>query len=240
MTVSLFIPCLTDAFFPESGWNMVRVLERLGHIVEYRDAQTCCGQPAFNTGYRHEARELAQRFLRLFADAECVVAPSGSCVAMVKVFYAELLDRNPREAEEYAALAARMHEFTSFLVDVQGGDDVGAVFPHSVTVHDSCHALRELGVREQPRRLLRDVRGLELREMDAAQECCGFGGTFAVKHEALSSAMCESKVASVLRSGASVVTGVDSSCLMNIGGMLRRRGSTVRCLHIADILAADA
>ena len=241
MKVSLFIPCLTDQLFPESGMNMLRVLERLGLDVAYDPAQTCCGQPAFNTGYHHEAAALARKFLDIFDrdGSEYIVAPSGSCTTMVAEFYGRALALSAPYAEMADRVRGRIHEFTGFIVDVLGVTDVGARFEGRVTVHDSCHALRELGIKRQPRALLANVAGLELVEMDAAEVCCGFGGTFAVKYDEVSAAMGEEKVASILRSGAEVVTGVDSSCLMQISGMLRRQGSAVRAMHIADILGGQ-
>lgn len=240
LKVSLFIPCLTDQFFPDSGMRMLRVLERLGHEVSYDPRQTCCGQPAFNTGYHHEAETLARKFLDIFDrdGAEYIVAPSGSCVTMVAQFYGRMLELPAPYAEAADRVRGRVREFTSFLVDVLGVTDVGAHFAERVTVHDSCHALRELRIKRQPRALLERVEGLELVEMDAAEVCCGFGGTFAVKYADVSAAMAEEKVDSIIRSGATVVTGVDSSCLMQIDGMLRRRGSSVRTLHIAEILGS--
>ena len=242
MRVSLFIPCLTDQLFPESGMNMLRVLRRLGLDVSYDPAQTCCGQPAFNTGYHHEAGMLARKFLDIFDrdGSEYIVAPSGSCTTMVAAFYGRELALSPADAERADRVRDRVREFTSFLVDVLGVTDVSARFEGRVTVHDSCHALRELRIKRQPRVLLEKVAGLELVEMDAAEVCCGFGGTFAVKYDSVSAAMAEEKVDSIIRSGAQVVTGVDSSCLMQIDGMLRRRGSTVRTMHIADILGGGA
>lgn len=240
--VSLFIPCLTDQLFPASGMNMVRVLERIGVEATYDRRQTCCGQPAFNTGYHDESRRLAMHFLDIFDgdDADYIVAPSGSCATMVTVFYGDLLSLPPAYREKAERVRARVREYTSFLVDVMNVEDVGAVFSSRVAVHDSCHALRELHVKQQPRTLLRAVRGLDLVEMDEAERCCGFGGTFAVKHADISTAMLDEKIASIERSGAEVVTGVDSSCLMQIDGGLRRRGLPVRTMHIADILASEA
>ncbi len=241
MKVSLFIPCLTDQLFPATGMHMVRVLERLGLDVRYDPRQTCCGQPAFNTGYHDEARALAKKFLDIFDrdGAEYIVTPSGSCASMVSEFYGRMLDLPDEYAEKADRVRGRVSEFTSFLVDVLGVTEVGARFAGRVTVHDSCHALRELHIKQQPRVLLAHVDGLELVEMDAAEVCCGFGGTFAVKFDEVSAAMAEEKADAIERSGAEVVTGVDSSCLMQIDGMLRRRGSRVRCLHIADILGGD-
>lgn len=240
--VSLFIPCLTDQLFPASGMNMLRVLERVGVRVHYDARQTCCGQPAFNSGYHAEAAAMAMRFLDIFDgdDAEYIVAPSGSCASMVTVFYGDLGALPATYRDKAQRVRARVREFSSFLVDVLGVTDVGAELHARVTVHDSCHALRELHIKRQPRALLAQVRGLELVEMDKAEVCCGFGGTFAVKHENLSAAMAEEKADSIERSGAEVVTGVDSSCLMNIDGVLRRRGSAVRTMHLADILASGS
>ncbi|MCB2204151.1 (Fe-S)-binding protein [bacterium] len=242
MKVSLFIPCITDQLYPYSGMNMLRVLERAGVDVQYDEKQTCCGQPAFNTGYHEEARTLAERFLDIFDGdgSDAIVAPSGSCTTMVKAFYGDLLELSAPYREKAERVRARLHEFTSFLVDVLHCEDLNASFEGRVTVHDSCHALRELHVKEQPRRLLRRVKGLQLVEMDRAEVCCGFGGTFAVKFADVSTAMTEEKLESIERSGAEWVTGVDSSCLMQIDGMLRRRGSSARCIHIADILGGEA
>jgi L-lactate dehydrogenase complex protein LldE len=240
--VSLFIPCLTDQFFPESGMNMLRVLERLGVDVSYDAAQTCCGQPAFNSGYHHEAAVLARKFLDIFDrdGTDYIVAPSGSCTTMVAEFYGRQLVLGKEYTDMVERVRGRIREFTGFLVDVLGVTDVGARFDGRVTLHDSCHALRELHIKRQPRALLENVAGLELVEMDAAEVCCGFGGTFAVKFADVSAAMAMEKTDSIFRSGAEVVTGVDSSCLMQIDGMLRRRGSRVRTMHIADILGGGA
>ena len=221
---------------------MIRVLERVGVDVRYDPQQTCCGHPAFNPGYHEESSLLAERFLDIFDEdgSDYIVAPSGSCTTMVKIFYGELLDLSPRYQEKAERVRGRIHEFTSFLTDVINIEDVSAEFHGTVTVHDSCHALRELHVKEQPRRLLRNVVGLELREMDAAEVCCGFGGTFAVKYADISTAMTAEKIESIERSGADWVTGVDSSCLLQIDGMLRKRKSHIRCVHIADILGGES
>lgn len=239
MKVSLFIPCLNDQFFPQTGMNMVRVLQRLGVEVVYDPAQSCCGQPAFNSGYHAEARVLAERFIDIFSDAERIVAPSGSCASMVKIFYGDLLDLRDAYRERAERIRSRLHEFTSFLVDILGVEDVGAVFPARVTLHDACHGLRELGIRAQPRRLLAKVRGLEFTELARAEVCCGFGGTFAVKNAPISSAMGEEKAREIRRMGVDYVTAIDSSCLMQIDGFLKRLGGGVRTIHIADILAAQ-
>jgi L-lactate dehydrogenase complex protein LldE len=221
--------------------SMVRVLERLGHRVHYDPAQTCCGQPAFNSGYREDTARAARHFLDVFdrVPGEYIVAPSGSCTTMVSVFYRDLPDLDREYLARAERVRARLREFSVFLVDELGVSDVGAEFHARVTVHDSCHALRELGISGQPRQLLSHVKGLEVVEMNDADVCCGFGGTFAVKFPELSASMAESKVDNIAAAGVDYVTGVDSSCLMNIEGMLRRKGSPVRALHLADILAGE-
>jgi L-lactate dehydrogenase complex protein LldE len=239
MRVGLFITCLADQFFPHVGRAAVEVLERCGCTVLFDPRQTCCGQPAFNSGYRNEARAVARNMLSLYPDADYIVAPSGSCTAMCRNFYPELMS-DAAERDAVARLRSRLYEFSEFLTDVLGIEDVGASFPRRVTWHDSCHALRELRIREAPRRLLRHVAGLELIEMDQAQVCCGFGGTFSVKFPELSGAMLADKIASIERSGAEAVVSTDGSCLMQIAGGLRRAGSSIRTLHLAEVLASVA
>lgn len=219
---------------------MVRVFERLGHAVEYDERQTCCGQPAFNSGYWKEARPLGERMLGIFRDAEYIVSASGSCGAMLKVFYPELFKGTPQEAPA-RAMAPKVYEFSDFLVTMLGVTDVGAHFPARVTFHDGCHGLRELGVKRQPRQLLEKVRGLELVEMDAAERCCGFGGTFAAKLPGISTAMGEIKCASALDTGAEYIVSNDNSCLMQIQGLLDRQGhgGRLRSLHLAEVLARE-
>lgn len=240
MRVSLFVTCLTETLFPETGVATVRLLERLGHEVHFPEAQTCCGQMHFNTGYHEEALGLARRFVRVFEDAEIVVAPSASCVAMVHEFYPYLVEQAGDEAlaRGVEALIPRVHELTDFLVGRLGLEDVGAAFPHRVTYHPTCHSLRMLRLGDAPLRLLRAVRGLELVELPQAEECCGFGGTFAVKNAGTSVAILSDKVRAVLDTGAEVVTAADMSCLMQIGGALSRQRTGVRALHLAEILAA--
>ena len=234
--VALFIPCFVDQLLPEIGMDMARVLQRAGCAVNFFEEQTCCGQPAFNSGYWQDARLLAERFVRIFASAETVVCPSGSCAAMVRRFYPDLL-AGTHVAEEAKRLAERVFEFSEFLVRVAGVTDIGASFPHRVTYHDACHTLRELGIREAPRRLLQGVRGLTLVEMADAAECCGFGGMFSTKFPMISAAMGETKAAGAERAGAEYVTSTDPSCLLQLDGILRRRKSQVRTIHLASILA---
>ncbi|MDD5200904.1 MAG: (Fe-S)-binding protein [Terrimicrobiaceae bacterium] len=236
MKISLFVPCFVDQFFPSVAISMVKIFERLGHEVDYPEIQTCCGQPPFNSGYWDEARNLAGHSMDTFRDADVVVGASGSCGAMMKVFYPELFHGHAREAE-VRALAAKSHEFSSFLVNTLGVTDLGARFEAKVTFHDGCHGLRELGIKREPRELLRNVRGLELVEMTEAETCCGFGGTFAVKYPEISTAMGEVKCASILATTADCVVSNDSSCLMQVQGILRRQRSAVKCLHLAEVLS---
>lgn len=236
MTVHLFIPCFVDLMFPRTGMAMVRILEKLGHKVVCAESPACCGQPAFNSGYRDESRELAVKMLEVFKDAEVVVIASGSCGAMMKVFYPELFAGTKHEAAA-RALASKCHEFSGFLVNQLGVTDLGASFPHKVTFHDGCHGLRELNNKRPPRELLAKVRGLELIEMDEAETCCGFGGTFATKFPAISTAMGEVKCASALATTADYIVSCDSSCLMQIQGLLDRGGKNIKTIHLAEILA---
>jgi len=217
------------------------VLERLGHTVEFPLAQTCCGQMHYNTGYQKEAIPLVRRFVEMFADAEAVCVPSASCVAMMREHY-ELIAKNENDAALLASvqsLLPRIFEFSELLVNRLGVEDVGAAFPHSVTYHPSCHSLRMLHVGDGPLKLLRAVRGLTLVELPDREQCCGFGGTFSVKNADVSAAMLAEKDACVVATGAEVVTALDNSCLMQIYGGLHRSGSSVRTLHLAEILAAN-
>jgi L-lactate dehydrogenase complex protein LldE len=236
MKVSLFIPCFVDMFFPQVGVSMVKIFERLGHEVDFPEGQTCCGQPAFNAGYWGEARSVAEKSLETFRDAEVIVSASGSCGAMMKVFYPELFAKTP-QLEQAQALAAKTFEFSDFLVNRLGVHDVGARFDGIVTFHDGCHGLRELGIKKEPRLLLAQVRGLELREMSEAETCCGFGGLFSVKFPQISTAMGEVKCASIAETQADYVVSNDSSCLMQIQGVLDREKRPIRSLHLAEVLA---
>jgi L-lactate dehydrogenase complex protein LldE len=234
--VSLFIPCFVDQLTPEVGLDTARVLRRIGWEVDFPEEQTCCGQPAFNTGYWDDARPVAERFLRVFRSAEVIVCPSGSCTTMVRNFYPELLAATAL-CDEAQSLAGRVFEFSEFLVKVAGVSDVGAHFPHRVAFHDACHGLRELHIEQGPRELLRSVRGLQLVEMPRSEECCGFGGTFATKFGMISAAMGEVKAGNAEASGAEYLASTDPSCLLHIDGILRRRHSPVRAIHLAGILA---
>ncbi len=236
-TVSLFIQCLVDTMFPATGEAMITVFERIGIPYNYPTGQTCCGQPAFNSGYSREAAVAARRFIDLFEDAEAIVCPSGSCVHMVRHHYPELFADDPAMHSRALAIGAKTFEFTQYLVDELDIADVGAEFAGTVTYHDSCHLSRGLGIAAQPRALLHNTRGLKLIEMHDSDTCCGFGGTFSVNYPAISIAMADEKIDNILATKASTVTGCDISCLMNILGRISRRGENVRVLHIAELLA---
>ncbi len=237
--VAFFVTCLVDQFFPQVGECVVRILRRLGVEVTFNPAQTCCGQPAFNTGFRDEAREVASRVLDLFDDADYVVAPSGSCTSMMRVFYPELFEGDPRRLAKVERLRTRLFEFSEFLVKVLKVEDVGARFPHRVAYHDSCHLLRELGIEAEPRALLRAVRDIELFDLKDYQLCCGFGGTFSVKFPEVSVAMGEDKVRAALDAGAEYLVANDSGCLMHLAGLIHRRGLPLKTMHLAEVLAGE-
>jgi L-lactate dehydrogenase complex protein LldE len=236
MQIALFVPCYIDQFAPQVALATARILERLGHEVVVPPGQTCCGQPTYNTGYWDETRAVARHFLRVFADYETIVAPSGGCVGMVSQHYPTLFAGWP-EAAQVAAMAERVHEFTSFLVDTLGVTDLGAALEAKVTVHDSCHPLRELGIHAQPRALLRAVAGLTLLEMPQSDTCCGFGGAFSVKYPEISTAMADEKLTNALSTGADILTGVESSCLLHLQGRIDRQGHPIQTMHIAELLA---
>ena len=238
MKVGLFVTCLVDQLFPNVGVSVVKVLRRAGCEVSFDERQTCCGQPAFNTGYRKQARKFAERFIRIFEESETnvIVSPSGSCVAMVKHFH-ELFPNNEDWRDRAEAIASKTYEFTSFLVNVLQVEDVGASFPARITWHDACHGLRELGTKDEPRRLLRNVQNAEFVEMPNADGCCGFGGTFAVKYPEVSVAILNNKIEAIGKLGVNAVVLSDVSCLMQIGGRLSRLGLDVQAMHIAEILA---
>jgi L-lactate dehydrogenase complex protein LldE len=231
MRVALFITCVNDTLFPQTGRATVALLERLGCEVAFPVEQTCCGQMHLNAGYREEAVALARRFARAFEGYDHVVCPSGSCAAMVREHYAAL-------DAAAAPVAARVHELSEFIVDVLGVEDVGATFPARVTYHPTCHSLRLLKIGDAPLRLLRNVRELELVELPDATSCCGFGGTFAIKNADTSGAMLADKLAGIRATGAGTCTAADNSCLMHIGGGLSRAGDDVRAVHLAEILAS--
>ncbi len=233
--VALFIPCYVDQFYPQVAEATARLLTDQGIPVVFPEEQTCCGQPAFNSGYWEEARSVIRHFCRVFADYRYIVCPSGSCTAMCRVFFAHV-DSDP----QIAGVGSRVFELTEFLVDVLGVTDTGAYFPHKVTMHSGCHGRRELGVLRQPLSLLKNVGGLEYHELPNIEECCGFGGTFSVKMPGTSLAMGRTKAENILKSGADVVCSVDISCLMHVHGIMQRDPAMqhIRALHIAEVLAA--
>lgn len=240
MRVSLFITCFNDTLFPGTGKAMVALLERLGHEVEFPMDQTCCGQMHYNTGYHRESLPLVRHFVETFRDAEAVVSPSASCVSMVHEMYPKIAAESGDEAlrRDVAELVPRVHELAMFLVNVLGVEDVGAYFPHRVTFHTTCHSMRMLHIGDAPQRLLRKVRGIDLVDLPLADECCGFGGTFAVKNADTSIAMLSDKVRCILDTRAEYCASADNSCLMHIGGALHRSRTGVNPIHLAEILAS--
>ncbi|MFE2943036.1 (Fe-S)-binding protein [Streptomyces sp. NPDC059255] len=244
MRVALFLTCVNDTLYPDTGRAMVKLLSRLGVEVEFPLDQTCCGQAHYNTGYRHQAEPLARRYAEVFADYEAIVTPSGSCGAMVRELYPRMGERARAEgrggtlARTLAPVIPKTYELTEFLVDVLGVTDVGAYYPHTVTYHPTCHGLRSLGLGDRPHQLLRNVRGLELVELPGAEECCGFGGTFSVKNADISAEMGRDKVRNIESTGAEALCTADNSCLMHIGGIMTRLKVGTRPLHIVEILAS--
>ena len=236
MRVALFVTCLVDQFYPQVGVSTVRLLRRLGCHVDFPPHQTCCGQPAFNSGCRPESRHVARAWLEAFADADCIVTPSGSCGGMVHHGYDELFQDQPAWRTRARELARRTYELSWFLVHVLKVVDLGARFPHRVTYHPGCHGTRLLGLRDEPLRLLRAVQGLDLVPLPRSEDCCGFGGLFSVKLPDLSGAMVGEKTDHVLATGAEFLVGTDMGCLMHIGGHLQHRGARVPTLHLAELL----
>jgi L-lactate dehydrogenase complex protein LldE len=236
--VSLFVTCIVDQVFPQVGIAITEVLERLGYQVDFPKAQTCCGQPAFNSGYTDEARTIARHFLEMFRDSETIIVPSGSCTSMIAHHFADLFDNDPKLLGQAHTLEPRVWEFSRFLLEVAKVEDVGARFDGVVTYHDSCHALRELRIQAGPRKLLSKVQGLTLAEMGAAEECCGFGGTFSIKFPEVSGAMARTKIDSIQKTGASTIVSIDSSCLMQLQGVIDRAGLPLRTMHLAEVLAS--
>ncbi|MDQ6421807.1 (Fe-S)-binding protein [Paenibacillus sp. LHD-117] len=235
MKVSLFITCLSDAIYPRVGEAMVRLLANYGVTLEFPRVQTCCGQPAYNSGYWKEARDSARTILDAFEDSDFVISPSGSCTGMLH-HYTKLFEKDPVMLKRAEALRAKSYEFTQFLVQVLGVTDVGATFAGKVTYHPSCHGSRILGVKDEPMQLMRNVKGMELVPLPFAEDCCGFGGTFAVKMADISGAMVTEKADHVLETEAEVLVGLDMACLMNIAGNLHYRGEPVRVMHLAELL----
>jgi L-lactate dehydrogenase complex protein LldE len=236
MRVSLFITCLADQLFPDVGESVARLLHRYGCEIDFPAGQVCCGQPAFNSGYQDDAREVARGLIRAFENSEYVVSPSGSCVGMIHHYYPELFLDDPVWSKKAADLIDKTYEFSQFLVKVLGVQDVGAEFHGKVTYHPSCHASRLLGVKEEPMLLLEHIKGMEFIDLPKKEDCCGFGGTFAVKMADMSEAMVCEKAMHVASTGADVLVGTDMGCLMNIGGRLKKEGKSIRVMHLAELL----
>lgn len=237
MKVHIFIPCFVDQLYPTVGMNMVKVLEKAGCEVIYNPAQTCCGQPAFNAGFWGEAKEVCTKFITDFEGAEFIVTPSASCAGFVKNYFNRLFE-NSAYQQPAKKTSEKIHEFSSFLVNVLQVENLGAVLEGKATYHDSCAALRECGIKEEPRKLLQQVQGLELIEMKETSTCCGFGGTFAVKFEPISIAMGEQKTQHALETGAELLISTDMSCLMHIDGCIRNKNAGLKVMHLADVLAS--
>jgi L-lactate dehydrogenase complex protein LldE len=238
--VDIFIPCFVDQLFPETGMNMVKVLEKIGCEVNYNPNQTCCGQPAFNAGFFDEARAVATKFLDDFSNetSHYIVAPSASCVGMVRNAYQDIFVKSSNLVK-YRSMQKKVYELTEFLTDVMGITTIeGATLQGKFTYHDSCSALRECGIKAGPRALLENVKGLELVEMEDSETCCGFGGTFAVKFEAISTAMAEQKVENAIATGADYIISTDSSCLMHLETYIQKQKKPIKTMHIADVLAS--
>jgi L-lactate dehydrogenase complex protein LldE len=236
MKVSLFITCLADSFYPNVGESTVRLLDHLGVAVDFPEGQTCCGQPAFNSGYRDEAKNVAKTMIEAFEQSEYVVGPSGSCVGMIHHYYPLLFEGDAKWEDRARKFVEKTYELTQFIVNILGKTDLGARIEAKATYHPSCHAMRVMGVRHEPLQLLRQVRGLELIDLPYAEDCCGFGGTFAVKMHEVSGAMVAEKAQHVQETEAEILVGTDMGCLMNIGGRLRYEGLPVRVMHIAELL----
>lgn len=236
MHVELFIPCFIDQFYPETGFNLIKILQHVGCTVHYNPEQTCCGQPSFNGGYTKETKNLANKFIKDFAGESLIVSPGGSCTGFVKNYYDSMFD-TLAEKQIAKKLGARMYEITDFLVNVMQITDLGSSFPEKVTIHDSCSAMREYGLKNEPRILLSNVKGIEIIELQERETCCGFGGTFSMKHTEISSAMVEQKVNFALETGAKYITSTEASCLMNISAYINKNKIDLKPIHIVDILA---
>jgi L-lactate dehydrogenase complex protein LldE len=237
MKVQIFVPCFIDQLYPSVAINMVKVLRKVGCEVQYNANQTCCGQPAFNAGFWEDAKDVCKKFITDFSGVDAVVAPSASCIGFVKNYYPQLF-QNSTYSAQVDELGKRVFEFTDFLVNQLKVEDVGAAFEASATYHDSCAALRECHLKQEPRKLLANVRGLRLTEMNDVETCCGFGGTFAVKFDAISGAMADQKLSHATATGAEYIISTDMSCLMHMDGAAQKQGLAIRSMHIADVLAS--
>lgn len=237
MDVEIFIPCFVDQIYPQTGFNFVKILEKAGCIVHYNPNQSCCGQPAYNSGYSKDTVKLAEKFVQEFDVNRPIISPGGSCTSFVRHHYPTLL-KNSKEIHQCESIKDSVFELTDFLVNVLKQVELGSEFKAKVTFHDSCSALREYGIKQEPRKLLQKVKGLELIEMNESETCCGFGGTFSVKHPAISSAMASQKVENAIACGASYIVTTEASCLMNIEGYIKKNSLPIKAIHIADVLAS--
>ena len=236
MNVQIFIPCFVDQLYPDTAFNMIKVLEKAGCTVSYNGDQTCCGQPAFNAGFWDESKAICSKFLKDFQGTDYIVAPSASCVGFVRNYYGKLFE-NSSLHHEVADIGKRIFEFSAFMIDILKVENVGAVLNGKATYHDSCAGLRECKIKQEPRKLLANVKGLEITEMNDVETCCGFGGTFAVKFEAISIGMGEQKVENALATGAQYLISTDHSCLMHLQGYIKHKGYNLKAMHLADVLA---
>jgi len=237
MNIQLFIPCFVDQLFPQTAFNMIKVLEKLNCAVRYNPNQTCCGQPAFNAGFYDDAREVANKFLTDFDTVDYIVAPSASCVGFVRNYYPSLFE-NHTSIHKAQKITKNIYEFSEFITDILQVSNLGATLHTKATYHDSCAALRECNIKTGPRNLLSKVNGLELIEMKDNETCCGFGGTFAVKFEAISTAMAEQKIQNALATGAETIISTDLSCLMHLDGIIKKQAVKIKTMHLADVLAS--
>lgn len=238
MIVDLFVPCFIDQVYPQTAMNMVHIFEKLGIDVHYNVEQSCCGQMAFNSGFWEEARAMGEKFINDFSNNRYIVGPSASCVGMVRNYYSEMFN-NTSLHNQYKQIQKNIYEFTDFMVNVLKMENTGATFEHSITYHDACAALREYGIKEEPRKLLSNVKGLKLIEMKDSDVCCGFGGTFSVKFEPISTAMGQQKVQNAMDTGAEYIVSTEASCLMHLEGYIGKHNLPVKTIHIVDILASN-
>lgn len=238
---SLFITCLIDIFFPQVGESTVKILKNLGVEVDFPKDQTCCGQPSFNSGFQEDTRSIAKRFLSIFNQDHnrFIICPSGSCTSMIRVFYKELFKNDPQMLETTYKVSSRTYELSEFLINVLQTEDVGAYYNGKVTYHDSCHLLRELRVKDEPRKLIKSVKGVEFIEMNLHDACCGFGGTFSVKFPDISASILDEKIENIVKSGADTIVSTDMGCLMQIDGALSRRKIPIKTMHIAELLVSS-
>lgn len=237
MKIDLFIPCFIDQLYPKTAWNVVKILESLNLTVSYNPEQTCCGQPSFNSGYWKDARKMAEKFIKDFPNDNPIVSPSASCAGYIKNSYSKLFEDDSKMLKECNRLSSNVFELTDFLVNKLGKQDFGATFPHKVTYHDSCSALRDYKIKEEPRKLLNNVKGLELIEMTDTDVCCGFGGTFMVKYVPISTAMVSQKVENALKTGADYIISADASCLLNYQSYIDKQNLPIKTIHLADVIS---